>query len=250
MSTGAIFTVQPAKVKGREKSHGRRSIIRDFALTTSAHGIPGIARSRTPQNRLFWSISFVAFTSITLYFVTREIINYFQYSTQTSVNIVNEWPQHFPAFTVCNLVPVRYDRFIGPFLRYIATLNATLTNDTESHYTVQSKHMADFFQMKINRNESIEEFFFPLETMLMRCLFNGRPCSAENFTSFSLSSYGLCHTFNAKLKNVDSVRFSDDHGGSGNLNLRFFVHGHQYTPYVREGSCSSHCHWMSLSPPP
>jgi len=232
MPAGRIFTITTGKIKVPPLPSRRRSIIREFGLNTSAHGVPGIARSQSITNTIFWSICFLTFAGIALYFIIREIRSYFDYSTQTSVNMISEWPQYFPAFTVCNLAPVRYDRFIKPFLNYTATLNI---NDTTTISSSQAKYIGDFFQMKINRNESIDEFFFPLNTMLMKCVFNGRSCSPMNFTSFSSSSYGLCYTFNAKLKNMNNVHYSDDYGGSGNLNLRFYVHSHQYVPYIREG---------------
>ena len=239
MRVSSIFVIGTETIKTRRKLSRRRSIIRQFGLNTTAHGIPGIARSESIHNRIFWSISFIIFTGVTLYFIIQEIRTYFEYPTQTSVNIINEWPQYFPAFTVCNLAPVRYDRFIEPFSNYLTTLNMTNVNDTTSFSSLQAKQMGDFFQMKINRNESLDEFFFPLKSMLLKCVFNGRSCSAVNFTSFSLPSYGLCHTFNAKLKNVENVQRSDEYGGSGNLNLRFYVHSHQYVPYIREGQCSN-----------
>jgi hypothetical protein len=232
MPAGTIFVIGPKTIKVRRKPDRRRTIIREFALNTSTHGIPGIARSQSIHNTIFWSICFTVFAGITLYFVVQEIRSYFDYPTQTTVNLVNEWPQFFPAFTICNLAPVRYDRFIGPFLNYTATLNIT---DTASISFDQAQHIGDFFQMKINRNESLNEFFFPLSAMLIKCVFNGRSCLAVNFTSFSSSTYGLCYTFNAKLKNLKNVRYSDEYGGPGNLYLRFYVHSHQYVPYIREG---------------
>jgi hypothetical protein len=235
MRVSSVFVIGSGMIKARRKLGRRRSIIQQFGLNTSTHGIPGIARSESIHNRIFWSISFIVFTGVTLYFVIQGIRSYFEYSTQTSVNIISEWPQHFPAFTVCNLAPVRYDRFSEPFLNYTNTLNITDTNDTTSISLLQATYMGDFFQIKINRNESIDEFFFPLKSMLLKCVFNGYSCSAADFTSFTSSSYGLCHTFNAKLKNVENVRYSDEYGGPGNLNLRFYVHSHQYVPYIREG---------------
>jgi hypothetical protein len=235
MPLDSIFTIDTEGAKVRRQVRRRRSIIREFGLNTSTHGIPGIARSRSIQNTIFWSVCFTVFAAITLYFVAREIRSYFDYATQTSVTMVNEWPQLFPAFTICNLVPVRYDRFIGPFLDYIGALNRTDMNDSTSITALEAKYIGDFFQVKINRNESLDDFFYPLSAMLIRCVFNGRPCSAQNFTSFLSSSYGRCYTFNAKVKNTGNVRYSDEYGGPGNLNLRLYVHSHQYVPYFKEG---------------
>ncbi|CAF2515109.1 unnamed protein product [Rotaria sp. Silwood2] len=231
MHIDTIFVIGTTMNKTRRQVSRRRSIIREFGLNTSAHGIPGIARSQSIHNTIFWSISFIIFTGITLYFVIQEIRSYFEYSTQTSVNIVSEWPQHFPAFTICNLAPVRYDRFIELFRNYTATFNITNTNDTTSISLFQAKYMGDFFQMKINRNESLNEFFFPLNAMLMKCVFNGRPCSAVNFTSFSSSSYGFCYTFNAKLKNSNHIHYSNEYGGSG-VGMIAMVHDNAQLPLI------------------
>ncbi|UJR14674.1 hypothetical protein I4U23_001667 [Adineta vaga] len=236
MPSGTIFVMNLEANKVRRVSHRRRSIIREFGLNTSTHGVPGIARSQSIHNTIFWSICFIVFAAITLYFVTREIRSYFDYPTQTSVTMVSEWPQYFPAFTICNIVPVRYDRFIQPFLVYLTKrLNTTYMNDSNVITAAQARYFADFFQMKVNRNESLDDFYFSLDTMLIKCVFNGRSCSAANFTSFSSSNYGRCYTFNAKLRNRKNVLFSDEYSGPGNLNLRFYVHSYQYVPYIREG---------------
>ena len=232
MPIDTIFIIDDKGMKTRRHYNRRRSIIREFALNTSTHGIPGIARSQSIHNTIFWSICCCAFTGITFYFVTQEILRYFEYSTHTSIDMIYEWPQYFPAFTVCNIAPVRYDRFIGPFMNYMTTLNFTYTNDTSS---LRTEYIGGFFQSKINQNESLDEFFFPLGAMLIKCVFNERPCSAVNFTPFISSSYGFCYTFNARSKNIRNVLYSNEYGGPGNLQLSFFIHNHQYVPHIREG---------------
>ncbi|CAF4665308.1 unnamed protein product [Rotaria sp. Silwood2] len=234
MHLATIFSIDKITIESDRKQHGWRSIIREFALNTSAHGIPGIARSQSIKNRIFWSISFVIFSGITLYFVIQTIREYFQYSTQTSINIVSEWPQNFPAFTICNVARIRYDQFIVTFLNYTNELNVTNTNDTTSFSLLQAKYVNEFFRMKTNQNESLNMYFFPLSSMLIKCIFNNKNCSASDFTSFSSSSYGLCYTLNTKLKNMTNVRKSNEYGGSGKLELSFYVHSHQYVPYIEE----------------
>lgn len=238
MSRARIFTIESTALAMRHRVRRRRSIIHEFGMNTSTHGIPGIARSQSPPNTLFWSICFATFAAITIYFVYREIRAFFDYETQTSVSVVSEWPQLFPAFTICNIVPVRLDRFIEPFLAYVNAVNGTGRSASTSIASVEAKYIGEFLQVKINRNESVDDFFYPLNAMLIRCVFNGRSCSALNFTSFLSSSYGRCYTFNAKLKETKNVRFSDEYGGPGNLNLRLYVHSHQYVPYIREGTCT------------
>ncbi|CAF4932388.1 unnamed protein product [Rotaria sp. Silwood1] len=165
MRVATVCPINKTTIEPDRKRHEWRSIIQEFALNTSTHGIPGIARSQ-----------------------------------------ISEWPQNFPAFTICNVARIRYDQFIIPFLNYTNELNITNTNDTTSFSLLQAKYVNEFFRL----------------------------CSASDFTSFSSSSYGLCYTFNAKLKNMTDVRKSNEYGGSGKLELSFYVHSHQYVPYTTE----------------
>lgn len=215
----------------------RRSILREFALSTSTHGLPGIARSQSKHNRIFWSISFFVFTGVMVYFVSSSTMAYFQYPTQTSVSIVVERSQAFPAVSICNYQPVLYDRLIGPFLDYTNARNLTNTTDTTNFTVVQAGYLRDFLQYEVNRNESMEKYFFPLESMLMECFYNDVRCSMNDFIQFTSSIYGSCYTFNAKLKgsNRSAVRRTTDFGGSGKLQLRLYTQSHLYTPYVAAG---------------
>ncbi|CAF1412059.1 unnamed protein product, partial [Didymodactylos carnosus] len=46
--------------------------------------------------------------------------------------------QYFPAFSFCNLSPLRFDQFIKPFLNYTNTLNLTNINDTTTFIPYQA----------------------------------------------------------------------------------------------------------------
>ena len=215
----------------------RRSILREFALSTSTHGLPGIARSQSKHNCIFWSVSFVIFTGVMIYFVTNSIMAYFRYPTQTSVSIVVERSQAFPAVTICNYQPVMYDRLIGPFVDYTNTRNLTNTTSTTAFTFEQATYLRDFLQYEVNRNESMEKYFFPLPLMLIECFYNDVPCTVNDFIQFTSSVYGSCYTFNAKLKgsNQSAVRRTTDRGGSGKLQLHLYTQSHLYTPYVAAG---------------
>lgn len=215
----------------------RQSIFREFALNTSTHGLPGIARSQSKHNCIFWTISFIVFMVVMIFFVTQTIINYFQYPTQTSIAIVIERSQAFPAVTFCNYSPARFDRVIGPFLNYTNSINVTNTNDTTIFTLRQANYLRQFFQEQLNADEPVDQYFFTLETMLMDCIYNGMACTANDFISFLSSVRGRCFTFNAKLKGVNSsaVRRTSDNGGPGKLQLRLYVQSHLYIPYVSDG---------------
>jgi hypothetical protein len=232
-----IATVFP--VKADIKSHQPGSIIREFALNTSTHGVPGIARSQTKHNCIFWTIAFLTFAGILIFFVYQSIADYFQYPTQTSVSIVIERSQAFPAVTFCNYAPARFDLVIGPLLDYSNSHNLTNTNDTSmaAFTPAQALIVRDLLQEKLGGNQSVTDFLFSIGIMLINCSYNGITCTADDFISFISSTYGLCYTFNAKTKNANGsdVRYTDDNAGSGDLILRLYAQSHLYIPYVSEG---------------
>ena len=113
-----MHTTVELKLELGKTERRRRSIIREFALNTSTHALPGIARSQSKHNRIFWSISFLTFTGIMIYFVVQSLRNYFQYPTQTSVSIVVERSQIFPAVTICNYGAGRSDMSSAEYLNF------------------------------------------------------------------------------------------------------------------------------------
>ena len=231
-----VFPINAEALKPDPKFHRRRSIVKEFGVNTSTHGIPGIARSRSIFNRVFWTLSFLIFTGIMIYFITESIIAYFGYPTQTSVAFVVARSQPFPAVSICNYSPIRYDRFIGPFLNYTNLLNVTDTNDTSTITLEQAGYLRDFFQGILNSNESATPYFFPLESMLLGCTYNGITCQVTDFIPFLSSYYGNCFTFNAQTNsNQSMVRQTTDNGDIGILDLRLYAHSDQYVPYVAEG---------------
>ena len=233
-----ILMVYPVDTDGRNTVALRqqaRSIIREFSLNTSTHGIPGIARSESVSNRVFWTISTLIFTGVMVYFITESIIDFLEYPTQTSVSIIDDSSQKFPAVSICNYSPLRYDLFIEDFLNYTYSLN--LTNITNYTSKEQFMKIRDFFQYKLNKNESVNGYFFTLENMLITCKYNQLNCSKEDFISFSDARYGNCYTFNAKANQIRNGTLYSlaQNGDWGIFELELYVHSHQYIPYWSSG---------------
>jgi len=223
--------------KDESNKPSRLGIIIDYCLNASPHGLLGIVRSESLHNRIFWSISVLGFTAVMAYFVVSAIIDYFEYPTNIDVNVVNEWPQYFPAVSLCNASPLRMDQFMKAFLEYTNGLNLTDTNDTTTLSPYQAGYIWTFIVDGFNSNQSPEQYFYSLSSMLQSCSFNSEPCSAADFIPFLSAQYGLCYTFNAKLKNttISDVRYASEYGGNGELDLSLYVQSHQYVPYISQG---------------
>lgn len=232
-----VCPIPDESLKSQSKLPTSREIIQEFALNTSAHGIPGIARSQSIHNRIFWTVTFTIFAGMTVFCVTQSIIAYFRYPTQTSITYTEQWPQAFPAVTICNYSPYRYDQFIGPFLNYINSSNLTNTTDTSTFSAEQASYIPRYLRYKLNRNESLNEFYYPLNSMLIKCAYNDINCSAADFIQFISSVYGLCYTFNAQADHINNgkVHYNNANGGTGRLVLDLYVHSHQYVPFVSDG---------------
>ena len=223
-----IFPINKDSLKPNDREEKPGVIVKEFCLNTSAHGFAGIARSRNLFSCLFWTIPTLGFLSVMIFFIVKAIMNYREYPTQTSVDIVNQWPLAFPAVTICNYSPLRYDTFKEPFLNYT---NATEISDETAMYIDQF-----IFNSALENNYS-NIYFFPLTSLLISCSYNDLPCNSTNFATFSVRDYGACHTFNARLKSIPNggIRYNSDNGGTGILKLEMYIHRHQYVPYVRKG---------------
>ena len=219
-----------------KKRPRRRSLIHESCLNTSAYGLSRVARSKTIFGRLFWLISFVSFTAVMIYFIVGAILAYLKYPTKIDVTYVNPWPQHFPAFSLFNLSPIRSDQVIDSLLNYSHASNWTNTSGTATLSGFDANFIYDFTIDRINRNESVEPFFYSLSSMLHSCSFNGQPCSSVDFIRFTSSSYGLCYTFNAKIRNSSAslLRSVGQHGGDGILSLGIYLHSHQNIPQLTD----------------
>jgi hypothetical protein len=232
-----IFSIDHDNLMHGVQRQRRRSIIRDFALNTSTHGLPGIARSRSLHNRLFWSLSTLAFTGVTLYFVIQSIQDYFKYPKQTSLDIAVDWPIPFPAFTFCNNCPTYNHEFQIGFQKYLKERNITVPNDTSLQRDRFLALFNEFRQLLLNDRPLMSTMMFSIDQMLISCHFNKEPCNKSDFINFISPSFGSCYTFNAVPSNQsnNSVRDSNSHGGQGVLKLELYTHIHQYTPYLCDG---------------
>ena len=232
----AVIIANPSEIKSVQNPTRRLSIVREFCLNTSTHALPGIARSNSIHNRLFWLFSFVTFTGIMVYFIVAAILAYFSYPTDVDINIVSEWQQYFPAVSVCNFAPMRLDLFYEAYINFTVVNNLTKPNASiTSTYNIQN--LGSFAGYTLNNNKTLDKYFFSLETMLYSCTFNNQPCSTLDFISFTSSYFGSCYTFNAKLKSNKSrdLKYANQYGGEGVLELEFYIHSHQYVPNIFSG---------------
>ncbi|CAF4358717.1 unnamed protein product [Adineta steineri] len=113
----------------------RRSIVLDYLVSASTHGLRSVGRAYSRYNRNFWVFTFMVASGIMLYFVISAILQYFAYPTQTKVEIRLDRHMAFPAVTICSGNPYRYDTINASLVSYFyrlmspnATFNQTILN--------------------------------------------------------------------------------------------------------------------------
>ena len=173
-----------------------RSIVIDYLLSTSTHGLHGVGRAHSIYNRLFWIMSFVIAIGLMFYFVVSSVLQYYAYPTQTNTEITLDRSMSFPAVTICNANPFRLDKINASLVHFFYRLHPSNTTFDQNI----ANHLAYSLISDLGNRNQTEELWsigFQLSDMLLACTYNGMDCSNAFISSFS-SALGNCFTFNWK----------------------------------------------------
>jgi hypothetical protein len=175
----------------------RRSIIVDYLLSASTHGLRSVGRAYSSCNRCLWIIVFTIALGLMLYFVVSSILQYFTYPTQTSTEIYLDRKMPFPAITVCNANPYRLDTMNASLVAFYYQLFPPNTAfDQNLANSLAIPLVVDLFNR--NQTEELWSIGFQLSDILLDCVYNGIECS-NLFTHSLTSALGNCFTFNWKV---------------------------------------------------
>ena len=78
-------------------------IIHNFLLSSSAHGLPRLLRSKNCVIKILWSIALVTSTICGSYFVIKNSLDYLKYETVTTISLIEENEVEFPTLSFCSL---------------------------------------------------------------------------------------------------------------------------------------------------
>ena len=168
-----------------------------------------------------WLGLFVCFSGFTAYFVSKNIIDFFEYETVANIDIIKEKPTEFPAVTICNS---------NPFTTQLA--QQLISNITKSNF---GKDLNDFGTDQIFYN--LSDVYELAKMNVFRkaygdnkrkslgnkilvdvCTFNNQKCSEEDFTWYYYYIYGNCMQFNTGL-NATKIRMTTTEGPIYGLSL-------------------------------
>ena len=115
--------------------------------------------------------------------------------------------------------------------------NGYNSTDRSNFSSTQAQHIHTFLQYKLNHNESLDDFYYSIDSMLIRCVYNGANRSTKDFTHFISPLYGHCYTFNAQSDHIRNggLHYNNENGYTGKLELSLYAHSHQYVPFYSDG---------------
>ena len=205
-----------------------------FCHSTTFHGVPHIAASRSLVRIAYWSILLIVALCLMIYAIVAISQAYFAFNSYIieEQNFVERLK--FPAVTICNLN--QYSKSaVQELLNYTEEqlFNTVLFADLVSTRQELTKYRsADINETARTLSEDTAEFAsagftafsHKIENMLWSCYHNDQPCSVDNFTSFN-NINGKCFTFNG---NTSSVLYTRTPGSTYGLELVLNAEQYEY----------------------
>ena len=83
--------------------------IEKLMLETTFHAIPNIARTENKFVKLMWALCLAVSTSVGVYFVYNNIIEYLEFKVITNFEIIHERRSEFPTVSLCSMTGFQND---------------------------------------------------------------------------------------------------------------------------------------------
>lgn len=181
----------------------KRTIV-EWSLLTKFECLSKVFEYKNPLARLVWAAIFLIFSVLTVWLVTKCILDYLEYDIVTKTKNLNDRPTLFPAVTICN------SNSFSSLADQDNFNNNNESNLTWSELSEKLLNTIEVLKMRaanpsfgdLNRRNILG---FPLRSILS-CRFNGYPCDYDNiekiFTDFNWYysfDYGNCWQFNVGL---------------------------------------------------
>ncbi|XP_023691357.1 acid-sensing ion channel 2 isoform X1 [Paramormyrops kingsleyae] len=212
---------------------------------TRLHGLRQVCSAGASLGRrAFWLLALCASLGLLLSWSSNRLLHWLSFPTYTKVHM--EWAKElpFPAVTVCNNNPVRFQHLSKSDLYFAGHwLGLLLANRTTRPMVVDLLHderlawfrkLSDFRLFLPPRHfegtilEFMDRLGHQLDDMLLYCKFRGEPCGPQNFSAV-FTRYGKCYTFNA-AEEGKTLRTTMK-GGTGNgLEIMLDIQQDEYLP--------------------
>jgi len=230
-----------------------------FCSSTSFHGVPHIAASKSAVRIVYWSVLLLVALCLMMLAIVKISMAYFAYNSYIIQEQNLEDKLKFPAITICNLNPYSKSA-VQEALNYTEEqiFNAILFGDLISTRQELTKHLnvtlSDLLGEISNDTAAFAAagftaFSHKIENMLWSCYYNDTPCSVDNFTSFD-NLDGKCFTFNGDTSNalftttpgsahglqlvLNTEQYEYFFGQADSVGFKVYIHKQGDLPYLGE----------------
>ncbi|XP_064618486.1 amiloride-sensitive sodium channel subunit beta-like isoform X3 [Lineus longissimus] len=216
-----------------------RSLIKDWAVRSSCHGIPHAGSASTPLRRVFWTVCFLICGAIFVWQGGKFLQRFLKYEVAISIDYTTASTVDFPAVTICNANIIRKSNISdgGPDLVNLLKYSAGLTNDTP-HADAKTRHAfwMNFSKVwaRIDSSHRIS-MGHDLNVMLLGCHFAGHECHTGHFKIVNNPVFGNCYVYNSGW-NGSRVAKAHGEGIFHSLALELFIEQHEYVPELVEAA--------------
>jgi hypothetical protein len=188
-----------------EKSKTSKKIktnLLEITQTSTTYGVPNFFRTNRLFFKLIWVSYILASACLSAFFVTQSIIYYYQYDIVTKVTVFNEYPSPFPAVAICNINPFTtnysvefskkvFDKYHFPY--------TSMAQDFSKKKFFSFKYLLETHAKDPSfSDENKKKLGHRLEDILLTCLYEMNPCTADDFEWFYDLDFGNCWIFNYK----------------------------------------------------
>ncbi|XP_064643335.1 uncharacterized protein LOC135497392 isoform X2 [Lineus longissimus] len=220
-NTNNSSSATTTKYRERPKHRSWCDVFYEFTQNTTFHGIRYVTERRTLIiRRLLWLLLICTCSGIMVFQIVDRIIFYCRFPVTVNVEINFNKTIRFPAVAICNQNAFRITE--AARLGYLNLLEEIYNEKPDKQEKLDNLTRNNYSQV------NFEDLYLPTahlkEDMIVRCFWDGSPCSHENFTMI-LTDHGVCYAFNGDQAHP---LYISDTGTEHGLRLTVNVEQYEY----------------------
>jgi hypothetical protein len=184
-----------------------KNLIKEHIGSETSQALVRIFDTKSKGLKVFWVLCLLGCSSLCFYLIAQSLMTYLSYPVYTTSTVVHEIPTQFPKITICNsqFATSKYAYQLIYYLnqQYLPSVNI-FDKNLQKFLTFSQKQdlvkLYRIFNILISLNTfsdaSRKMLVHPLEDILLDCKFNGKSCSANDFSWRWDPMYGNCYSFN------------------------------------------------------
>ena len=174
--------------------------IKSLLEGSTSHGIPNLMRTNRISIKILWALCFLASVSFCSYMVFKIVADFLNYETVSKIERITEIESKFPTISFCNVNPFTTSESEQLLLSFVPA-NVSLNDlDFRTKYGLIVLANRDAQVNSFNPefgDANRKKLGYNLSKILISCVFDDEPCSADDFEWYYDLSFGNCYRFNS-----------------------------------------------------